>query len=122
LGYADYYLDYATLFPTVSGHWVLKVDHSMILDHIYSILMYIDTLKSKPDHLWNLGDNGFTNIKSSKRTRVSEIRCGYHDLDEEQLLATNSSSIDNSWYGCHRNSDAKNASTSCEDNNMKSTE
>jgi hypothetical protein len=120
LSYADIYLDYATLFPPVPGSLGAQGgSFNVIRSHLFKFLHRY--FEENSDLRWNLGDNEFNNIKAA-RELVSEIRRRYHNLDEEQLLAKNSSRIDSSWYRRHRNPDAKNASTLSEDNAVISTE
>lgn len=120
LSYADIYLDYATIFPPVPGSLGAQGgSFNVIRSHLFKFLHRY--FEENSDLRWNLGDNEFNNIKAA-RELVSEISHRYHNLDEEQLLAKNSSRIDSSWYRRHRNPDAKNASTLSEDNAVISAE
>ncbi|KAL7507791.1 hypothetical protein ACHAXN_006304 [Cyclotella atomus] len=119
LSYADIYLDYATLFPPLPGSLGTQGgSFNVIRSHLFKFLHRY--FEEQSDLRLNLGDNEFNNIKEA-RELVSEMRRRYDNLDEHQLLSKSSSSIDSSWYRRHRNSDAKNASTS-EHNAIISTE
>lgn len=108
LSYADMYLDYATLFPSLPGSLGAQGgSFNVIRSHLFKFLHRY--FEENPDLRWDLGTHGLNNIKAA-RSLVSEIRRRYDSIDEELLMAKSCSDVDSSWYRRHRNPNVKKSS------------
>jgi tRNA-dihydrouridine synthase len=101
LGYADMYLDYATVFPPLPGSLGAQGGtFNVIRSHLFKFLHRY--FEENADLRWSLGDNAFNSIKEA-RELVSEIRSRYKNMNDEQLMLRSSSDVKSSWYRRHRN-------------------
>jgi len=101
LGYADTYLDYATLFPPLPGSLGMKGgSFNVIRSHMFKYLHRY--LEEQPDLRGMLGSNQDFNTIRQARELVSDLRSRYGNASEEQLQSMNSYSPDSSWYRRHR--------------------
>ncbi|KAL7472851.1 hypothetical protein ACHAXS_013223 [Conticribra weissflogii] len=100
LGYADMYLDYATLFPPIPGSLGTKGGcFNVIRTHLFKFIHRY--LEENPDIRASLGDNGVQTIKEA-RDMVFEIRKRYNQLSDNELFQRKSSKDESSWYRRHR--------------------
>ncbi|KAL9183888.1 hypothetical protein ACHAXT_004744 [Thalassiosira profunda] len=108
LGYAETYLDYATILPPIPGSLgTLGGSFNCIRSHLFKCLhRYVE---ENPDLRSWMGNQDLQTIKEAKEL-ISELRSRYANLDEEQLRAKKSWESDSSWYRRHRrrNTDTEN--------------
>ncbi|KAL3762022.1 hypothetical protein ACHAWU_002118 [Discostella pseudostelligera] len=100
LGFAELYLDYATIFPPLPGSLGTKGgSFNVIRSHLFKFLHRY--LEENPDLRSLLGKQEVNTIKQS-RDLVSELKTRYCNLDEEQLRMMKSWDKESSWYRRHR--------------------
>lgn len=100
LGFAELYLDYATIFPPLPGSLGTKGgSFNVIRSHLFKFLHRY--LEENPDLRSLLGKQEVNTIKQS-RDLVSELKSRYCKLDEEQLRLMKSWDKESSWYRRHR--------------------
>ena len=100
LGYAEMYLDFATVFPPLSGSLGIKGgSFNVIRSHLFKILHRY--LEENPSLRSWLGNQDLNSIKQA-RNLITDLRRGYSNLDEEQLRLKNSWEKNSSWYRRHR--------------------
>mmetsp|Transcript_26375 Transcript_26375/g.55084 ORF Transcript_26375/g.55084 Transcript_26375/m.55084 type:complete len:637 (-) Transcript_26375:24-1934(-) len=100
LGYADMYLDYATVFPPLSGSLGVRGgSFNVVRSHLFKFLhRYLE--ENEDLRSW-LGDQALNTIKQA-RDLLTDLRSRYDKIDEEQLRLKNSWGDDSSWYRRHR--------------------
>lgn len=109
LRYADIYLDYATLFPPLSGSLGIKGgSFNVIRSHLFKFL-HRYFLEENPDLRTSLGDNRMNTIKQA-RDLVSDLRSRYELLSETELRSMKSWGGESSWYRRHRHTNTQSAS------------
>ena len=107
LGYAQMYLDYATILPPVPGSLGTKGgSFNVIRSHLFKILHRY--LEENPSLRSWLGNQELNTIIQSKEL-IADLRLIYDNFDEEELRQK--SSFDNSWYRRHRRQDAQQQKT-----------
>lgn len=100
LEFAEFYLDYATLFPPLPGSLGTKGgSFNVIRSHLFKFLHRY--LEENPDLRSLLGKHDVNTVKQS-RDLVSELRSRYCNLDEEQMRMKKSWDSNSSWYRRHR--------------------
>ena len=100
LGYAETYLDYATIFPPLPGSLGTKGgSFNVIRSHLFKYLHRY--LEENPDLRSWLGNQELNSIKQAKEL-ISDIRSRYARMNEEQLRSKKSWDIESSWYRRHR--------------------
>ena len=100
LGYADMYLDYATVFPPVPGSLGTRGgSFNVIRAHLFKFLHRYS--EENPDLRSWLGNPELCTIKQA-RDLLTELRSRYGKIDEEQLRLRNSWNNESSWYRRHR--------------------
>ena len=100
LGYADIYLDYATVFPPLSGSLGTKGgSFNVIRSHLFKFLHRY--LEENPDLRSWCGNQELNSIKQA-RGLILDIRSRYDEIEEEQLRSKKSWSNDSTWYRRHR--------------------
>lgn len=108
LRYAEIYLDYATLFPPISGSLGVKGgSFNVIRSHLFKFLHRY--LEENPDLRTLLGDNRMNTIKQA-RDLVSDLRSRYELLSETELRLMTSWCGESSWYRRHRHPNTQSAS------------
>lgn len=107
LGYAETYLDYASVFPPLPGSLGVKGgSFNVIRSHMFKMLHRY--LEEQPDLRSWLGKQEFTNIKQARQLIV-DLRSRYDNIDEEQLQMMKSSEPNSSWYRRHRGQHSRSA-------------
>jgi tRNA-dihydrouridine synthase len=110
LRYAEMYLDYATLFPPLSGSLGIKGgSFNVIRSHLFKFLHRY--LEEHPDLRTSLGDHSINTIKQA-RNLVSDLRSRYELLNEMELRSMKSWDGESSWYRRHRHPNTQSASPS----------
>ena len=110
LRYAEMYLDYATLFPPLSGSLGIKGgSFNVIRSHLFKFLHRY--LEENPDLRTTLGDHSMNTIKQA-RDLVSDLRSRYELLSETELRSMRSWDSESSWYRRHRHPNTQSASPS----------
>ncbi|KAL7543120.1 hypothetical protein ACHAXR_012544 [Thalassiosira sp. AJA248-18] len=100
LGYADMYLDYATIFPPLPGSLGTKGgSFNVIRSHLFKMLHRY--LEENPDLRSWLGSQELRTIRQA-RDLLSDLRLRYDKIEDDQLMLKKSWSSDSSWYRRHR--------------------
>ena len=103
LGYADMYLDFATIFPPLPGSLGTKDgSYNVIRSHLFKFLHRY--LEETPKLRSWLGNQEMNTIKQARQL-ITDLRSRYDNIGEEQLTQMNSWSKDSSWYRRHRKQD-----------------
>lgn len=113
LGFADIYLDYATIFPPLPGSLGTKGgSFNVIRSHLFKFLHRY--LEENPDLRSFLGKQEVNTIKQS-RSLVLELRSRYSKLGEDQLRTKRSWDDNSSWYRRHRGGNVETINESLEE-------
>ena len=100
LGFAELYLDYASIFPPLPGSLGTKGgSFNVIRSHLFKFLHRY--LEENPDLRSLLGKQDVNTIKQS-RDLVLELGSRYSNMDEEQMRQKKSWDCNSSWYRRHR--------------------